>query len=366
MAPVGIPASLTNVIVGPLLIGSWLNIWLYGMMLIQAQAYYRHAQNDPAWIKYLVAFILLADTFNSVFDAWFTYHYAVLEFGNPNTIMVSNWVFNTDPIMTVIISSTVQAFFGWRVKRLTGITWLAAIIVISAVIQFLAGLGTTIGCAIVKEFVQFRSFKSIVIVWLVLAPVTDFLIAASLAWYLRSHKTGFATTDDIVIRITRLTIQTGAITVIWATTDLVVFLVWPNNLHLIFNMPLAKLYGNCLMSSLNARREWSTSGLGYTTSDGISRGQPRGGISITTKTEVVQDAIELDVTSKHRPQDGAPRSVRPSTAAGGGAAIGVGVPVHNSKHDDGLSLHSDSIDGDDSSSQKPNGGRKAEWPSRSL
>ncbi|KAF8337540.1 uncharacterized protein EI90DRAFT_3152200 [Cantharellus anzutake] len=356
MAPIGVPASVINVIVGPLLIGSWLNIWLYGVMLIQTQIYYRHAQNDPAWIKYLVAFIFLADTLNSVFDTWFTYHYAVLEFGNPKTILVSNWVFNTEPVMTVVTSSTVQAFFGWRVKRLTGITWMAAIIVIFAFIQFLAGLGTAIGCTILKEFVRFRSLKSIVIVWLVLAPLTDFLIAATLTWYLRSHKTGFATTDDIVSRITRLTIQTGAITVVLSIIDLAVYLAWPNNLHLILNMPLPKLYANCLMSSLNARREWSISGV---SSDGVSRGRPHhGGISITTKAEVVHDEIELDITSKHRTQDGTPWSVRPS--AGGTNVVGVGDPTNKPKRDDGLSLHSDSIDGDDSSSQRPNGDWKAQ------
>jgi len=259
-------------------------------------------------------------------------------------------VFNTDPVMTVIISSTVQAFFGWRVKRLTGQTWLAILIMASAFIQFLCGLATSIGCGIVKEFVQFQKFKSVVIIWLVLAPVTDFVISAALVWFLRRNRTGFAVTDDLVSRITRLTIQTGAITAVWSAVDLAIFLIFPNNLHLILNLPLSKLYGNCLMSSLNARREWS--GTSYSERKGDIRG-----INVTTTTGVHRDNYELDVTSTGRPYDG--------TLPGGGHGVpkihgstgGTGRPTNGvdlkrTVVDDGLSLHSDSIDDEYEASRK--------------
>lgn len=38
--------------------------------------------------------------------------------------------------MTVIVSSTVQAFFAWRVKKLTGKKWLCIVLNISSLIQF--------------------------------------------------------------------------------------------------------------------------------------------------------------------------------------------------------------------------------------
>lgn len=108
-----------------------------------------------------------------------------------------------------------------------------------------------------------------------LAPVTDLVISLALVTFLRQSRTGFATTDDLLTKLTRLTIQTGLITAVWALIDLILFvsmtsstlsgipntcisqLCLNNNWHFVFNMALAKLYGNCLMSSLNARTEWS-------------------------------------------------------------------------------------------------------------
>lgn len=43
-------------------------------------------------------------------------------------------------------------------------------------------------------------------------------------------------------------------TLCWAILDLVVFVTESNSLHLLFNFPLAKIYTNSLMSTLNARR----------------------------------------------------------------------------------------------------------------
>ena len=75
---------------------------------------------------------------------------------------------------TVIVSSTVQSFFGWRVHKLTGQTWLAALIGVSAIVQFcklvcsrggirmlreshlVLGTGVGIACGIIKEFTKFH------------------------------------------------------------------------------------------------------------------------------------------------------------------------------------------------------------------
>lgn len=176
--------------------------------------------------------------------------------------------------MTVIISSTVQSFFAWRVNKLTGRRWLYILLNISSFVQFrkssehifryinltlasniavcgmlaelLAcapmniereirlGLGTTIGCSIVKDFANFQSFQSVVrgvtfpacwkifmqcsgqfwrvgannhfflmkvIVWLTLSAVTDIVIAGVMVQYLRGHRTGISQTEDLLTKI---------------------------------------------------------------------------------------------------------------------------------------------------------------------
>ncbi|KAJ7220708.1 hypothetical protein GGX14DRAFT_313825, partial [Mycena pura] len=70
----------------------------------------------------------------------------------------------------------------------------------------------------------------------------------------RRHKTGMQDTDQLIDRIVRLTIQTGLLTSIWALIDLILFLTRvPLPPHLIFQIPMVKMYTNSLMSSLNSR-----------------------------------------------------------------------------------------------------------------
>ncbi|KAF8324562.1 uncharacterized protein EI90DRAFT_2325060 [Cantharellus anzutake] len=280
-----------DLLLGPMLLGLTLNGLLMGSLFIQYFNYFTvSAKRDPAWLKYTVAFLMIADIVNFVFDFTFVWQYTITHFGDFEYIQRSTWVFNTDPVMTVIISTTVQSFYAWRVRKLTGHTWLYVLLFVSASIQFLSGLGTTIGCSIVKDFYRFQSFRSVVIVWLTLSAVTDIAIAAIMVEYLRTHRTGIQKTEDAITRLVRFTIQTGALTSIWAIVDLIVYLSFNNTLHLIFNMSLSKLYSNSCLSSLNSRAAWTES----VTQSEKNLGH---GVSIMTTSVMHHDSIELDQTA---------------------------------------------------------------------
>ncbi|EJF57076.1 hypothetical protein DICSQDRAFT_92661 [Dichomitus squalens LYAD-421 SS1] len=263
------PAALTY---GPIFIGVVLNILLYGIMITQTYLYFNVYRKDRLWMKLFVALLFLCDTLNCAFDITFLYIPLVNNFGNDSALMYASWVFATDPVMTALIGSLVQCFFAWRVKVLTN-SWPAVFFIATcAIVQFCGGLGTSIAVGMIPEFVHFQKFEVIVIVWLAFSAVADCAITVALVWHLRKHKTGFAATDDIVNRIIRLTVQTGLITALCALVDLVLFIATPAGLHLLFNLPLSKLYTNSLMSSLNSRSGWRYgSGNGETTSDENNR-----------------------------------------------------------------------------------------------
>ncbi|OCH87970.1 hypothetical protein OBBRIDRAFT_759000 [Obba rivulosa] len=247
------PAAITY---GPILIGTVFNIMLYGIMITQTFLYFTVYKQDKLWMKLFVCLLFLCDTLNSVFDIVFVYVPLVNKFGDPGALSYATWVFATDPAMTAIIALQVQLFFAWRVKVLTGSIPAVVLIVICSLFQFFGGLGTAIAVGMIPEFVQFQRFKAIVIVWLAFSSIADVAITFALVWHLRKHKTGFAATDDIVNRVIRMTVQTGLVTALWASIDLVAYLTSSSGLHLIFNIPLAKLYTNSLMSSLNSRAGW--------------------------------------------------------------------------------------------------------------
>lgn len=251
--------AVMDITLGPILLGTVFNIWLYGIMVTQTTMYFVAFPRDHKWIKFMVAWLFAIDTLNSLFDIGFLWRYTITFFGDLQGITTSHWLFNIEPAMTVMISSTTQSFFAWRVAKLTGQAWLGWLIGLSSFIQFLCGTGVTIGCFIVQEFARFQELKVPVIIWLGLSALTDIVITCILSWYLHTHRTGFSRTDDVITRLVRLTVQTGLITTVWATVDLFIYLGMDNNMHLLFQLPLCKLYTNTLMSTLNSRVGWGGS-----------------------------------------------------------------------------------------------------------
>ncbi|VDC00698.1 unnamed protein product [Peniophora sp. CBMAI 1063] len=245
--------NVVPIVHGPILIGTILNVLLYGISLTQTFFYVSTFKQDRWILKALVFVIFVADTMNSVFDVVYIYDALVLHYDDPAAIATANWVFATDPAMGSLIASMVQVFFAWRVKVLTGNVWVAILLYLGAVISGLGGVAVSIAIGIVPNWLEFQRFEAPVIVWLVTSALVDTTITGFLTYHLRKHRTGFQRTDDVLSKIIRLTVQTGLITSVWAIVDLAVFLAIPTGLHLIFNFPLAKLYSNSLLSSLNAR-----------------------------------------------------------------------------------------------------------------
>jgi len=281
-----------EIALGPMLIGTVFNIVLYGIMITQVYLYFSTYKKDRKWLKCLVFFLFLADTVNAVFDLVYIYDALIVNFNNAEYLAKATWVFGTDPAMTGIISCCVQLFFSWRVKVVTGNIWAVLLIASCAIVNMLSSVGTSIAVGIIPVFTEFVRFKVIVIMWLVSSAVADVCITISLTYHLQQNKTGFAATDDVVNRIIRLTVQTGAVTAICAIVDLIFFLVDTTGIHLIFNVPLSKLYTNSLMSSLNARGGWKF----QPRSDQVTSTQ-----GVTTVTKSRTDVVQLN-TAGTRPE----------------------------------------------------------------
>ncbi|KAI0726468.1 hypothetical protein C8Q72DRAFT_526455 [Fomitopsis betulina] len=262
---------------GPIFVGVVFNIVLYGIMITQTFLYFSMYKKDKLWMKLFVALLFLCDTLNCAFDITFLYLPLVNGFGDLAGLDYASWVFATDPALTAMIALFVQMFFAWRVKVLTGKLPAVILIAFCSLCQWCGGIGTAIAVGMIPEFTHFQKFELIVIVWLAFSAVADTVIAISLVWHLRKHKTGFSQTDDVVNKIIRTTVQTGLITALCAIIDLMLFLATPSGLHLIFNLPLSKLYTNSLMSSLNSRAGWKYgNGVGVGTSGELGRSQIKG------------------------------------------------------------------------------------------
>ncbi|KAF8170073.1 hypothetical protein BJ912DRAFT_1085361 [Pholiota molesta] len=252
------PAEVAH---GPMFIGFTFNVFLFGIMVTQVYLYFTTYKNDKKWMKIFVIVLVIADTANTIFDAAYLYQSLIVHFGDVKYLLTADW----HPAITGIIAALVQLFFAWRVRILTHSWPLAGVVLLGSLSGLAGAVATSFEVGDTPRFTDFRNFKGVVIVWLVSESVTDIIITASLVWYFDGIKRG---SEGPTIWST-VSYATGLITSVVATLDLILFLVYANGTHLIFNFPLCKLYTNSLMSSLNARAGWrygSAHGTG-TTSD---------------------------------------------------------------------------------------------------
>ncbi|CAK5271234.1 unnamed protein product [Mycena citricolor] len=247
------PAEVAH---GPMFVGLMMNILLYGIMITQFYLYMTTYKRDSVFIKVYVVALMFADTLNTGFMAAYLYDSLIVHFDDLPYLGKANWVFATDPAMTGIIGAMVQVFYAWRIHMLTGNIWIVVLVAGCALTNAFGGLASAAAIAFVPQFSHFQQFQVPVICWLLGAAVGDVIITITLVIFFRRHRTGCTATDTRVDKIIRLTIQTGMITSICSVIDLGLFLGDTSGMHLLFNLPLAKLYSNSLLSSLNARGGW--------------------------------------------------------------------------------------------------------------
>lgn len=210
-------------------------------------------------MRSFVLFLFIAETINTGFDLAIVYEPLVAKYGTPAATTFLPLFLPTDPLLTVLISTPIQIFIAYRIKIISRATWLAAIICVLAIVSLGGGTWLSVTVVHVRRYSRKPELHWPALLWLLSSAIADVTITISLVFNLARRKTGFSGTDDAINRIIRLTIQTGFITAVFATLDVICFLALPHTtINFIWDFALSKLYTNALLSTLNARAGWNT------------------------------------------------------------------------------------------------------------
>lgn len=247
-------ASTAEGFQGPFLIGLAINIFLHGLATTQVYLYFTGYKKDKLWLKSLIAILYLADTFNCIVSIYYIYNALIIHFGDEANLLRGNWAFSAGSASTGVVSVAVQLFFAWRAHVLTKNVLIVATIVLCSLASLAGSLGTAIGLIANPRIFLVPDLQVEVTLWLVGAVLADTIIAASLVWHLGKHKGSYPAVNSALNRILRMTVQTGVLTTIIAIIDLTCYLTNSMGTYAIFSMILSKLYTNCMLSTLNARR----------------------------------------------------------------------------------------------------------------
>ncbi|KAH9030292.1 hypothetical protein EDB84DRAFT_1562589 [Lactarius hengduanensis] len=247
-------------VAAPLLFGPLFNWALYGVLCVQIYVYSYNFPGDGRPIRFLVYFVFVLETAQTALTGADIYYWFVDGFGDAERLAHSHFSPIDSPIMTAVISLIVQGYFCFRIWTLKRSLWLCCAITAAAVTQSTAGMWAGIKSLTIKGYLV---TKTALFLWSIPSALADILIAVAMTLLLRrASNSNFS--SFVLIRVVRTTIETNALTASLAITILVLYAIFPNELHYMTKV-LGKVYSNTLLVSLNNRiyfREHQSSGRG--------------------------------------------------------------------------------------------------------
>ncbi|KAF7374100.1 hypothetical protein MSAN_00291100 [Mycena sanguinolenta] len=242
---------------GPMILGYMWSYMLYGVLLVQIYMYTELFPTDRPGLKLLVWVDFFFETVFTVLMTIAAWSMFGDGWGNPAILLQLNWTWGVMPLLSGILSGLAQGFYIWRIWHLTKSFWIPVPITLAVLAQlgglWWFGIKWNIGLWHVSVL---PPLSGGVTVWLAGSAVCDVLITIALTAVLwrRKKETKFSETSGILNRLIRLSIETGALTSITATVEVILWLGWEEfNYHFTLFLMLGKMYSNVLMATLNCR-----------------------------------------------------------------------------------------------------------------
>ncbi|KAF8179925.1 hypothetical protein K438DRAFT_1842343 [Mycena galopus ATCC 62051] len=296
----------------PFFFGVILNVFLFGVFMVQVHSYFRLYKTDYPWVRYLIYYLMMMETVNTVCDIGLIYEPLLALHGAPSD--KSPRLLAADPVVTTLISTPTQLFMAWRIRLVTKSNWLSGIVALLAFTSLVGGVTASIGVGLNPEFSKFQMMEAPLTLWLTSTAFADLFITAFLVNFLWANKTGFQTqTDSVTDKIIFLTVQTGMITSFAAIADVTLFLVVSHTTFMfIWDLSLSKLYSICLISTLNARTDWNNLLAAVPSAD--EKKDPNAIIKVRRATDIqglqlyIPSQFEFSSQAKASPRRRTPRS----------------------------------------------------------
>ncbi|KAF8314189.1 hypothetical protein DL93DRAFT_2228021 [Clavulina sp. PMI_390] len=242
------PLFMASHYAGPIQAGAYVNTLFTGVALMQLQVYVRKYRNDTIIIRLLVAVCCILMALNTATTCFQAYNQSIVHFGSVEATYTFSQPFQINLDLLVFTSTFVQLFFAWRVKRLTGRTWVLAIVAIMVLFNW----AVTIASACIGH-VHATILQAFSITGWSVALAVDILITTNLVLFFNTRKTGFSDTDDFLGRLNRLTVQTGVVISTWNVAIIITLATTSDFTDLAFILASPPLYVITLLSSLNSR-----------------------------------------------------------------------------------------------------------------
>ncbi|KAH8828600.1 hypothetical protein DL96DRAFT_1011915 [Flagelloscypha sp. PMI_526] len=241
---------------GALEIGDVFNVFLAGMVTIQAYYYYSRFPDDSKFLKWIVLAVWVSELAQTSTHLHVLYTLTVSHYGHPIAIVEPPKSLLSTVAIGGFSVALVQGFLAFRVYRFIKILPLALLCWILTVLRF-------VGClAITANGIPMTSLEDITVKWGWLLIVVhmiglanDVLVTGGLCFSLvRSKRQARTKMKGAIDKLIVWSLETGLITVLCSLLVVILFFTKRHNYVWIAIYSLsAKLYSNSLLAILNGR-----------------------------------------------------------------------------------------------------------------
>ncbi|KAJ7896834.1 hypothetical protein B0H13DRAFT_2033366 [Mycena leptocephala] len=243
----------------PFLVSVTVSAPLWGVVVAQANVYYRTYPNDTKALKYLVGICVILTTAQLAVLAYTVYFWLItcrLPQNYPSLGSVKRSM--APSYLTYFLTMIVQCFYAMRVWFVSNKNkYIVSAIIILSIVQMVGGFALCTNTAITNSLsAVYSRFNHISgSIQLGGSMLCDMLISVSLVYCLRGTSSSFKATRNGINKIILYAINTGIVTNIVALINLVTWLSIPdtNFTWAVFHFSLGKIYVNAMLVSLNAR-----------------------------------------------------------------------------------------------------------------
>ncbi|KAG0703951.1 hypothetical protein DFH29DRAFT_913821 [Suillus ampliporus] len=252
--------SLASETYGVFYMASLMCVAFWAILCLQTFWYFASYESDRKSLKFLVVFLWVISTVQTYVNVYGVWAYTINHFGNYSFLAQIVLPYDVQFIFAAISTVTVQAFFVFRICRLSGNKlWMVAIVWAPlATFQIVAAFVIVVKSCLSNDILYLWAPvpKNLAIAYLSVSLFVDIAIAISMFELLRRHKekTKVRSTLKIIQRLMLLAVLNMIWTTLFAICDMITFISRQGeDFYILFDMSIGPLYCITLLANLNMR-----------------------------------------------------------------------------------------------------------------
>lgn len=289
---------------GPLLVLVCLALILFGIFTAQVYFYWSTYEKDSHFVRSFVLMLWFLEALHTTFCVCMLYTYFIDHFGDAGEVERIVWSAVATVFLEIIIVSLTQAFYIYRIWKLSKRNYLVAsvpaVALLARIVLGYVAAGFLYSYQTWEAFRQKQGPLLTLNVALSCGGFVDLVTTGLLTFYLWRSRTAFPRTKHVVDKLLHFALNTGALTMIFSMAILITYnlvttsLIWAGMVEIV-----SKLYANSMLAMLNARNNIrNATSTNETTASGpldirMSRRNTRGLTSEAVRVDVFKETVTV-------------------------------------------------------------------------